>query len=938
VYTGLNIFILHYFNYFVKDDAVVDLTLSSDSSPEKFPAWERNNNAEFYNGNKCMPIYTTEKKTFSSEEIVRLLFDATDDALKCTAQPKQVQMNAIFLIDLRYIPLDDLRADGLPQYDSYGGKRTITVEVDDIDGELKVGIVSSQQLEVISPKVKHYQLERLYHSWNVGKDNKYHRRIMHVKMENGAIVNNVACVQYVFANEEEKFVLKLHNSCKNDKGVPYTRTTPSVVRNLDQKLASVGPKDAVYRTTQESGGVMNVECLSDLPRGPRQGYYRNQLQKASLPSHVQGREKKDELLEVILKMKTEKEHLVRKITIEKENTTIVIASDEQLNDLAKFSTSEVDFCTVQIDPTFRLGPYECTPISYRNLMKRKRTGKSPLRLGPVLIHYRKNQNTFSSFLQTLIDLKPQLQGVISTGTDGEQALVNAIEIKFPNAGKCSLRCFRHVQEHFKRALTSFGMAGMQRDIINEVFGKAHNDGIYQPGLLDVETPQDFDASLKSLRVKWKERGDTTERVHKWIEARADMMKTRMIASVRLAARLPPMVKDGNIPSHFYTNDAESNNNRLKSIKQRKSSGFSGTIEAVQRLVETESEEFAQAVAGVSEDFQLREEFQKFVVPDFLIHSQDERTRYINKLSSASMEELHAANSPGSFQWVTNIESTPNSKDSPSDISLDHLKEDARLEVISSSLREEMVKKARLLLENKSVWRGPPTPDGNPTFSVTSFSQERPHYVITDSKTGRVECECANWKTLKLCSHALAVAEREDALHEYIEFYSKQPISKKRNLTRVSNVDVNVGPLGRKGRVVRKRRKKTSSSTVPAPKKSQPSASSSTPRKYTLRWLSESKAYQCYGCNSAIRVPGDVPQAPHDVVAATKEYRSFTKDGKLQVRYGPTHYHLKNECILQKNDDFNPRRDIVISPTDNSRFTNAHAELLLEEFGIVPKKK
>ena len=42
--------------------------------------------------------------------------------------------------------------------------------------------------------------------------------------------------------------------------------------------------------------------------------------------------------------------------------------------------------------------------------------------------------------------------------------------------------------------------------------------------------------------------------------------------------------------------------------------------------------------------------------------------------------------------------------------------------------------------------------------------------------------------------------------------------------------------------------------------------------------------------------------------------------------------------MQKNDDFNPRRDIVISPTDNSRFTNAHAELLLEEFGIVPKKK
>ena len=126
-------------------------------------------------------------------------------------------------------------------------------------------------------------------------------------------------------------------------------------------------------------------------------------------------------------MKTDKESFVRKLTIEKENTAIVNASEEQLNNLLKFSTSEIDICTVQIDPTC-LGPYECTPISYRNvMMKGKRTGKSPLGLGPVLIHYRKDQNTYSSFLQSLIDLKPALQGMLSTGTDGEQALVNAIQ-------------------------------------------------------------------------------------------------------------------------------------------------------------------------------------------------------------------------------------------------------------------------------------------------------------------------------------------------------------------------------------------------------------------------------------------------------------------------------------------------------------------------------
>ena len=142
---------------------------------------------------------------------------------------------------------------------------------------------------------------------------------MHVRDERGEVVNNVACVQYVYDEEEVKFAMKPHKSSNNGKGVPYTRTKPSVVRNLDNKVASLGPKDTVSMTTQESGGVSKVECLSDLPRGLRQGYYRNQLQKEALPSHVKGGQRQDELLEVLLTMKTDKEPFIRKITIEKEN-------------------------------------------------------------------------------------------------------------------------------------------------------------------------------------------------------------------------------------------------------------------------------------------------------------------------------------------------------------------------------------------------------------------------------------------------------------------------------------------------------------------------------------------------------------------------------------------------------------------------------------------
>lgn len=55
---------------------------------------------------------------------------------------------------------------------------------------------------------------------------------------------------------------------------------------------------------------MKVGYLSEIPRGPRQGYYCKQLQKVSLPSHVQGSEKQDELFEVLLKLKTDKQPFV----------------------------------------------------------------------------------------------------------------------------------------------------------------------------------------------------------------------------------------------------------------------------------------------------------------------------------------------------------------------------------------------------------------------------------------------------------------------------------------------------------------------------------------------------------------------------------------------------------------------------------------------------
>lgn len=291
------------------------------------------------------------------------------------------------------------------------------------------------------------------------------------------------------------------------------------------------------------------------------------------------------------------------------------------------------------------------------------------------------------------------------------------------------------------------------------------------------------------------------------------------------------------------------------MKNYTQSGFCGTIEAVRNFVKTDNEEFSQSVAGLSEDYHLREEFQKFAVPDFLSRSHEERSSYIRKLSLATMEDLHAADGPESFGWAAGTaceKSKPTSRDvigchtkmlSRNVDGFDCLYEDLRLETILSASPEAMVKKARLLSDTNGVWRGPPTSDGKATFSVSSISPERPNYVVIDKNTGSVECECTICKSL--CSHALPVAEREDTLHEYLDFYAKQPMSKKRNLTKVSNIHVNVGPLGKKGRCVRNLSKTRPSDTVTVPASSKESSLLSH-GKYDLRWLYEPRHISTMG--------------------------------------------------------------------------------------------
>lgn len=97
---------------------------------------------------------------------MKILWSATADLIKCKKGVRKCQRNAVFLIDQRYTHLEDLRADGLPQYDLHGGKRTLTVKVErPEDGDDAEVIITSRSKAKLKGNMYHF--ERLYHSWTL---------------------------------------------------------------------------------------------------------------------------------------------------------------------------------------------------------------------------------------------------------------------------------------------------------------------------------------------------------------------------------------------------------------------------------------------------------------------------------------------------------------------------------------------------------------------------------------------------------------------------------------------------------------------------------------------------------------------------------------------------------------------------------------------------
>ena len=184
-------------------------------------------------------------------------------------------------------------------------------------------------------------------------------------------------------------------------------------------------------------------------------------------------------------------------TLNRIEPAIVLASDQQLHDLVRFGTSSQEFGVITIDPTFSLGKFDVTPLTYRHLLLiTRRSNQPPIFLGPLLIHYKKSFSTYLFFASSLIGQCPQLEGIRAFGTDGEVALIKAFTHEFGFSQH--LTCFVHVRRNIKEKLNECNVpSDVAKQILDDIFGRRVGS-VLEEGLVDSVDNDDFQFHLSLL--------------------------------------------------------------------------------------------------------------------------------------------------------------------------------------------------------------------------------------------------------------------------------------------------------------------------------------------------------------------------------------------------------------------------------------------------------
>lgn len=428
----------------------------------------------------------------------------------------------------------------------------------------------------------------------------------------------------------------------------------------------------------------------------------------------------------------------------------------QFHDITRFCCGDVEFYPLCIDTTFNMGEFYVTPTTYKNLLLQNvRDGKQPVFIGSTLVHMTRSYSAYCHLACKMKEVESGVADLRASVTDGELGLIRAWKVFYPESYQ--LRCVKHFTENVKDELKSIGVKGeAQRYFLNCIFGFVE-DEVYHEGLLDAKDDETFDAVLASLEPGWNDKEVELlpevkdPKFHKWLAKKATMMKETLSAGVRLKAGLQPGEK-------ITTNASESANHALKEAADYEEMSLPEFVVLAKSVAVSQHQEVVRAVLRKGK-FRFKPEYSYLEIKeDVWMHnmSVDSRKRHMTKIFNL---EVGAMQVPAETSTTTGQLSVPYTS--------------ANLHVTNSVLSGVWNKASEYLMNSASIVQLPNGGGDDKKFFVYSRSKPDNPNVVTVGPNGKVSCSCLMYRsTPNVCSHSVAVAEREKTLKDFLSWVAQ----------------------------------------------------------------------------------------------------------------------------------------------------------------------
>ena len=254
-------------------------------------------------------------------------------------------------------------------------------------------------------------------------------------------------------------------------------------------------------------------------------------------------------------------------------------------------------------------------------MLNESTGTSPVFLGPRMLHFTKDEETFSQFASEIRIGNSGLDDFKCLGVDMKSAIYNGL--KCHNQELYRLVCVRHLkkrdEENMLKMLQKTNQSSAQishskPEVLNDIYGE--RTGTYNEyGLTESYDMDDFNAKLISLKEKWEA---LIPRFYGWFDIN---QKTLFIETVVQSAR-----EKADIPGFYYQNNLESQLTVKKCIQNYKKEDILVVIKNLKRLSDRQDTEEVRALHDAG-SYTINEPYKKFLVQGNELHSwRDSRRR------------------------------------------------------------------------------------------------------------------------------------------------------------------------------------------------------------------------------------------------------------------------------------------------------------------------